>query len=79
MCCAAEPCPASILVFRRLRGSCPALTWEEAAGRYWCGLAVDPSRYLRWLPSGFAVLVGRLVRRWIAAGIGCDSRAPLAP
>ncbi len=60
VCCLAEPCPLGVLLSRRLRGACVALRWEGE--RYVCGA-------LGAKPGG---LRGRLVRRWIAAGQGCD-------
>lgn len=74
VCCAAEPCPAGIVLFRRRRGACPALTWQD--GRYACGLLLAPEHHLRWLPRGGRRLAARLFARWIAAGRGCDSDAP---
>lgn len=57
VCCLAEPCPLGVLLSRRFRGACVALRWERS--RYVCGaLTAQPS--------------GWLVRRWIAAGVGCD-------
>jgi hypothetical protein len=72
VCCAAAPCPLSILVFRRREGPCPALLWQVDDARYRCALLSAPDRYLRWLP---AVLARSIVARWIAAGRGCDSDA----
>ena len=66
VCCLAEPCPVGRVVSARRRGPCRALRWDEAAARYRCGLMTNaPMR--------------RLVGRWIAAGIGCDSDAVVAP
>ncbi|MBL8360559.1 MAG: hypothetical protein JNN18_08700 [Rubrivivax sp.] len=62
LCCAAEPCPLGILLTRRLRGRCAALTWDEAAMRYHCGAVTRSPAPLR-----------RLVLRWIGAAQGCDS------
>ncbi|MCE4536103.1 hypothetical protein LXT12_02360 [Pelomonas sp. P7] len=64
VCCLAEPCPLGVVLSRRLRGACVALRWDGA--RYLCGaLTAQPSGLFgRW---GL-----RLVRRWIAAGAGCD-------
>jgi hypothetical protein len=50
--------------FRR-SGSCPSLLWQAAEGRYVCGIL--------WRARARPV-VRRLLARWIAAGIGCDSR-----
>jgi hypothetical protein len=79
-CCLSEPCPVGMLVSRRRHGRCAALQWESSTSRYRCGLVTRPSRLLklghglaaRWLSRA----VARLARRWIAAGAGCDSRAP---
>lgn len=60
LCCLAEPCPLGMLLSRRRRGACVALRWSEAEQRYRCGAVAHP-----WL--------GRLARRWIAAGAGCDA------
>lgn len=79
VCCAAEPCPAGMLIFRQRRGACPALEWEAADQRYRCGLLTRPAHYLRWLPAWSQRLATRLFRRWIAAGIGCDSDTMLTP
>lgn len=60
VCCLAEPCPLGVLLTRRLHGACAALRWE--GGRYVCGaLAAHPQGLRGWL-----------VKRWIAAGQGCD-------
>jgi hypothetical protein len=62
VCCAAEPCPLGMLLSLRRRGRCRMLAWDGATGRYGCAaLAQAPA------------LVAPLVRRWIAAGVGCDS------
>lgn len=80
VCCAAQPCPAGMLVFRRRRGTCPALRWSPEAQHYRCGLLTAPGDYLRWLPKWSQSWASRLFRRWIAAGIGCDSDAsPVEP
>ncbi len=62
VCCAAEPCPLGMLLSLRRQGRCRMLVWDDATGRYGCtALAQAPA------------LVAPLVRRWIAAGAGCDS------
>jgi hypothetical protein len=61
VCCAAEPCPVGMLASLRLRGACRLLRWDTAASRYRCGALAGPR------------LWALLVRRWIAAGTGCDS------
>lgn len=60
VCCLAEPCPLGVLISRRRHGACSALQWDGA--RYACGALTAQPRGLR----------GWLVRRWIAAGAGCD-------
>ena len=76
VCCAAAPCPVSLLIFLRRRTPCPALAWHPDARRYHCELLTNPRRHLRWLP---APLARRLFARWIAAGRGCDSEAQPIP
>ena len=73
MCCAAEPCPAGVLVSGRRKGACRALQWSDAERRYLCGLVSDPGGVLRWLPRLLAPWASRLARRWIASAIGCDA------
>ena len=75
VCCAAEPCPVGIVLFRRRRGPCPALEWLGGEARYRCRLLTAPAAQLRWLPVRLAPLARRLFARWIAAGSGCDSNA----
>ncbi|MFM7531200.1 MAG: hypothetical protein ACKO5J_01660 [Rubrivivax sp.] len=72
VCCAAEPCPLGVLLSRRRTGACAALQWDEPGARYRCGALAQPGAFLGWLPAGWA---RALVRRWIAAGAGCDSDA----
>lgn len=60
VCCLAEPCPLGVLISRRRHGACDALQWDGE--RYVCGA-------LTAQPGG---LRGWWVRRWIAAGAGCD-------
>ena len=74
VCCAAEPCPIGVLVSGRLTGSCAALSWNDDAGLYRCGLVSAPGEVLRWLPGIVAPTVSRLARRWISSSSGCDSR-----
>lgn len=77
VCCAAEPCPVAMLRFWRRRGPCPALQWSETGARYHCGLLANPAGFFPWLPRRSHAFAQRLLRRWIAAGIGCDSDAEL--
>lgn len=74
LCCLYAPCPIGMLVSRKLKGACRALRWHEAQSRYRCGLlgesenpagAKSSGRFGRWRQA--------LLRRWIAAGVGCDA------
>jgi len=73
LCCAAELCPLGRVVFGKSRGPCPALVWRAAERRHHCGLVAAPRTHLPRLPRFLAPIFTRLARRWIAAGIGCDS------
>ena len=73
VCCLSAPCPLGILLSGRRTGACAALRWEDAQARYLCGAISQPADVLgpRWRWA--APLLGRWARRWVAAGIGCDS------
>lgn len=73
VCCAASPCPVARVFLGQWRGACRALCWDGAAGRYRCGMLHAPAEHLRWLPAVAEGCFRRAVRRWIAAGAGCDS------
>jgi len=73
VCCLAEPCPVGMLLSRRRHGACVALRWDDAGRRYLCGVVAQPESLLRWLPHFAARLVGRMARRFISAGSGCDA------
>lgn len=75
VCCASEPCPLGRLVTRRREGRCAALAWNERTRRYRCGMVESPAAHLPRALRGLAPLLGRLARRWIASGTGCDSDA----
>lgn len=73
VCCLAEPCPISQIMFLRRSGSCPAIVWQSHINRYECGMVISPSQHHRLIPlCADSVLTG-IFKRWIAAGIGCDS------
>lgn len=72
ICCAAERCPVAWLFLSRARESCAALAWDAAAQRYVCGMVVQPSDYLRWLPQRWQPRAGAWFAYRIAAGQGCD-------
>ncbi|HNW00885.1 MAG TPA: hypothetical protein PKH04_02340 [Burkholderiaceae bacterium] len=81
VCCLAEPCPLGVVLSGHRHGACKALRWQDAGGIYRCGAISEPAEVLvQALPSTLRVaapflapVLGRLARRWIAAGIGCDS------
>jgi len=73
ICCAAEPCPVAIVFLQQFRGRCRALLWQEEAGRYVCGMVVQPDRYSLLIPAFFRGGMGRFFASRIATGKGCDS------
>ena len=75
VCCAAEPCPVARVFLWQFRGACRALMWVQADQQYRCGMLLQPSSYLRFLPASWQAGFSRLVARWIAAGTACDSDA----
>jgi hypothetical protein len=77
-CCASEPCPVSRLLLSHRSGMCPALTWHDGESHYRCGMAVQPSKFLRWLPARLDALSRRTFMRWIAVGQGCDFDAEMS-
>nr|WP_314899650.1 hypothetical protein [uncultured Deefgea sp.] len=62
-------------ISRKRQGRCDALQWDDAQTRYVCGMIAQPDAFLAvnwpWLNR----LVARWARRWIAAGVGCDSNS----
>lgn len=73
VCCLAEPCPISQLMFLKRKGACPAVIWQTASSRYECGMIISPSQHHRLIPVWADKILIRIFRRWIAVGIGCDS------
>lgn len=75
VCCLSAPCPVGMLVSRRRRGACSALLWDEGGSLYRCGMVGDPLGQVGWrgAPRGWSAWLGRRMRRWIAAGAGCDA------
>ena len=75
VCCLVAPCPVGVLASRRRAGACNALEWDEGQSLYRCGMVRDPLRWLCWpsAPRGLSRWLARRVRRWIAAGVGCDA------
>ena len=70
-----------MLLSRRRHGTCRALRWDAAQAVYRCGAITEPRavvsdalpRGWQWLAALPAAVLGRLARRWVAAGQGCDS------
>jgi hypothetical protein len=91
VCCLWAPCPLGVLLSRRRRGACVAVSWQAVSQQYRCDALVAPATLLperlpaalRHLLSPLLCGAAPLVRRWIAAGQGCDSsllvEAPQAP
>lgn len=73
VCCACEPCPVGIVVSRRRRGACKALTWDPDQRHYRCGVMTEPWRFTRLRWRWVNAAVSRFAARMIAAGKGCDS------
>ena len=76
LCCLSEPCPVGIVVSFRRTGPCRALRWDFALRRYRCGLLREAgggrlAAPARWLQAA--------LRRWIAAGAGCDAELQKLP
>ena len=61
VCCLAEPCPVGMVLSLKRSGECRMLRWSAQETRYVCGA-------LRGAPR----LLKPLLKRWIAAGMGCD-------
>ena len=72
LCCLAEPCPLGIWASRRRSGPCAALRWDTGQGRYLCGVLADATQAVATQGGWRRRLWLALVRRWIAAGQGCD-------
>ena len=72
VCCVAQPCPLGMLLSGRATGPCAALQWDPAAHHYRCGVLTDPGLWLPALPLPRTWALA-LARRWIGAGVGCDS------
>lgn len=80
LCCLAEPCPLGMLLSRRRSGPCAVLRWSDAQQRYLCGALADAAQAVAAGGGWRALAWQRLLRRWIAAGDGCDADLePLDP
>lgn len=87
VCCLWAPCPLGVLLSRRRRGACVAVSWQAASQQYRCDALAAPAALLPGnLPGIVRAPLTRLlrgsaplVRRWIAAGQGCDSNLVVQP
>jgi hypothetical protein len=64
-----------MILSRKRIGCCNALRWSDAERRYLCGAMSEPQNVLPLGLQWFAPALARLARRWIASGIGCDTRS----
>lgn len=70
-----------MILSRKRQGACDALRWSAIDNLYRCGAIAVPHQVaaqalptaMRWMAPAIGGLLGLLARRWIAAGIGCDS------
>jgi len=78
------PCPLGVLLSGRRSGACSALRWQPVSQQYRCGAITQAQEVLRARMPVFthaavpllAALLARLVRRWVAVGVGCDCDVP---
>ena len=73
VCCAAEPCPVSLALLWPHQAPCKALIWHDVENRYLCGMVMQPSNYLVWLPIFADKFASKLFKRWIVADTNCDA------
>ncbi len=91
VCCLVAPCPLGVVLSGRRSGACDALRWESnpsqgPGGVYRCGAIGQPTEVLlQALPGAMTGIVpvlawglGRLAKRWVAVGKGCDSSVEVA-
>ena len=70
-----------MVLSRKRLGACDALRWSAMDSVYRCGAIAVPHEVavralptaMRWMAPAIGGLFGLMARRWIAAGIGCDS------
>lgn len=87
VCCLLAPCPLGVLLSGYRQGRCRALRWQAEASLYRCGAITAPKEVLAarlpsWLQPTTSLLaggLGRVAKRWVAAGVGCDCDAELEP
>jgi hypothetical protein len=86
VCCLLEPCPLGVVLSGRRQGACAALRWHDTERQYRCGALAEPQtmlaqrlpRLLQGLAPTLAWVLRRWARRWVAAGMGCDSTVQVA-
>lgn len=69
VCCLAEPCPVGMLLSMQRIGACRMLRWDDDQHRYYCGAL---ERVQVW-PAVLGHTAQYMLKRWIAAGQGCDA------
>ena len=79
VCCAWQPCPLGMLVSGRRHGACDALRWDAEARRYHCAVVAAPRTLWPRLPALLHGPLAWVARRWIGAGLGCDSDLDATP
>ena len=70
VCCAFQLCRLAVDLLDGAEAPCPAM--EFAVGRFWCGLARDPSLYLG-VPHFANRFLRPMVERALSIGNGCDT------
>jgi hypothetical protein len=70
LCCAVQLCALAVEFIPEAAAPCPAM--EFADGRFWCGLARRPSRYLG-IPTSGNRLIRAMVHTALSIGEGCDA------
>jgi hypothetical protein len=69
LCCVLQLCDLAVEFLKADAAPCPVL--EFAAGRFWCGLARNPSRYLD-IPCFADKFIRPMVHQALSIGEGCD-------
>ena len=75
VCCLAFPCPLGMVLSLKRMGRCSALRWSDTDKRYLCGAISDARSTLPWGLKWLAPRLSQVARRWIASGIGCDTKS----
>ncbi len=75
VCCLAFPCPLGMVLSFERMGCCSARRRSDTGRRYLCGAISDARSALPWGLKWLAPRLSRVARRWVASGIGCDTRS----